>query len=214
MRAQLAQYVNLLFAGAADAGEIRDEILQNTLDRYDDLIAQGKSEAAAYSLAIAGIGDISEILGNSQRDAPPPPPVATPVYETTVKPFPVWKRVLRAVAIGMYIICPIPLFVLSEIGMDTVGLCGTLSIVAVATMLMLFSRHPKGKSVESAPMPQRALYKSIDDLVFAVGLALYLVTSFLTHKWYITWLIFPMIGAVSGLIKAGLAYQEAKKHEE
>ena len=42
MREQLTQYVNLLFAGAQDTDEIRAEILQNTLDRYDDLIAQGK----------------------------------------------------------------------------------------------------------------------------------------------------------------------------
>ena len=63
MREQLTQYVNLLFAGAQDTDEIRAEILQNTLDRYDDLIAQGKSPEAAYRLAIGGIGDINEILG-------------------------------------------------------------------------------------------------------------------------------------------------------
>ena len=40
MREQLIQYVNLLFAGATGSDEIREEILQNTLDRYDDLIAQ------------------------------------------------------------------------------------------------------------------------------------------------------------------------------
>ena len=61
MREQLIQYVNLLFAGAQDADEIRAEILQNTLDRYDDLVAQGKSPEAAYRLAISGIGDISEM---------------------------------------------------------------------------------------------------------------------------------------------------------
>lgn len=39
MREQLIQYVQLLFAGAADCDDTRQEILQNTLDRYDDLIA-------------------------------------------------------------------------------------------------------------------------------------------------------------------------------
>ena len=42
MREQLIQYVQLLFAGAADCDDTRQEILQNTLDRYDDLIAAGK----------------------------------------------------------------------------------------------------------------------------------------------------------------------------
>ena len=37
MREQLIQYVELLFAGARDCEDIKQEILQNTLDRYDDL---------------------------------------------------------------------------------------------------------------------------------------------------------------------------------
>lgn len=43
MREQLIQYVQLLFAGAADCDDTRQEILQNTLDRYDDLVAAGKN---------------------------------------------------------------------------------------------------------------------------------------------------------------------------
>ena len=66
MKEQLIQYVNLLFAGATGAEDMKQEILQNTLDRYDDLIDQGKSPEAAYRLAISGIGDINEILGNPQ----------------------------------------------------------------------------------------------------------------------------------------------------
>ena len=62
MREQLIQYVELLFAGAENADDIRQEILQNTLDRYDDLVSQGKSPEAAYRLAISGIGDIREIF--------------------------------------------------------------------------------------------------------------------------------------------------------
>lgn len=70
MREQLIQYVQLLFAGAADCDDTRQEILQNTLDRYDDLIAAGKTPEAAYRLAIMGIGDINEILGRTPGAAP------------------------------------------------------------------------------------------------------------------------------------------------
>ena len=41
MREKLISYVDLLFAGVPNATDIRQEILQNTLDRYDDLIDQG-----------------------------------------------------------------------------------------------------------------------------------------------------------------------------
>lgn len=73
MREQLIQYVQLLFAGAADCDDTRQEILQNTLDRYDDLIAAGKTPEAAYRLAIMGIGDINEILGRAPVPLPCPP---------------------------------------------------------------------------------------------------------------------------------------------
>lgn len=63
MRERLIQHVEQLFAGAPGAEDIKQEILQNTLDRFDDLVAQGKTEEAAYRLAVSGIGDIHEILG-------------------------------------------------------------------------------------------------------------------------------------------------------
>ena len=76
MREQLIQYVQLLFAGVEDCDDIRQEILQNTLDRYDDLIAAGKTPEAAYRLAIMGIGDINESLGRAPGAAPLPAPSA------------------------------------------------------------------------------------------------------------------------------------------
>ena len=125
MREQLIQYVELLFAGGRDCEDIKQEILQNTLDRYDDLIAEGKVPEAAYRLAITGIGDINEILGTKSQNAP--------VYhapaagkEKTEHDTPI-KKLLRAIAVGLYILCPLPLFVMSEMGMDTLGLCGLLA---------------------------------------------------------------------------------------
>ena len=47
MKEQLEAYVNGLFADAALTirnAEVRQEILQHALDRYDDLIASGKTE--------------------------------------------------------------------------------------------------------------------------------------------------------------------------
>ena len=54
MREQLRQEVLRRFAGAPDtqqARDLRDEILSNTLQRYDDLLAGGKSEQEAYACA-------------------------------------------------------------------------------------------------------------------------------------------------------------------
>ena len=216
MRDQLIQYVNLLFAGVKDCEEIKQEILQNTLDRYDDLIAEGKVPEAAYRLAITGIGDINEILGSSGKiPAAAYSPAAESQPEKVDSPI---KKVLRAAAVFLYILCPTPLFILSEMGMDTIGLCATLSIVAVATVLMILGGkkeiHKEKAYAEERSDPRTELEKSISHVISAVGVAIYFIVSFATGAWYVTWVIFPIVGAVQGLAKAILDLKETVNNEE
>ena len=208
MREQLIQYVELLFAGGRDCEEIKQEILQNTLDRYDDLIAEGKVPEAAYRLAITGIGDINEILGTQPRST-------TAVHHTNatpVSPVPVdndtpAKKWMRAIAVGLYILCPLPLIVLSDLGMDIIGLCGTLALVAVATVLIILGGKRKYKpdgtlaeDDEDETPPKSELQKSVSSLVWAIGVALYFILSFATGCWHITWVIFPILSAIDKLL--------------
>lgn len=216
MREQLIQYVNLLFAGAPDSEDIRAEILQNTLDRYDDLVAQGKTPEAAYRLAISGIGDINEILGMQLS----PSPVAKPAKDPVVEEEEDRKRKnLRAIAIALYILCAIPLFILSDIGLENLGLSMAIGLVAVATYLMMITKRggadedDEDDKAHHASSPQHELKKSISNLVWAIGLAVYLVLSIATGAWYITWIIFPLIGSVQGLINAIIDLKEAINHE-
>ena len=216
MREQLIQYVDLLFAGARDCEDMKQEILQNTLDRYDDLIAEGKVPEAAYRMAITGIGDINEILGTPSWQIPMPQTDPAPVVESDDTPT---KTLLRAIAIGLYILCPLPLFVLSELDMATLGLCGLLAIVAVATVLIILGakkdtvRMEAELTVGNTPSSDSELRKAIKSAINVVGLILYFVISFVTGAWYITWLIFPIEGAVWGLVKAILDLKEAANHE-
>ena len=201
MRDQLIQYVSLLFAGAENCEDTKQEILQNTLDRYDDLIAEGKPEEAAYRLAIISIGDINEILG--QKDAVLP---AVTVAEAQTETDTAFKKLLRAIAVGLYILCPLPLIVLSELGMDTFGLCGLLCFVAVATVLMILGSKkgdkPSHSDNDDEDKPKSELGKSVSSLIWAIGLAVYLILSFLTGAWHITWVIFPILGAINALVCA------------
>jgi len=217
MREQLKQYVELLFAGAKDCEDIKQEILQNTLDRYDDLIAEGKVPEAAYRLAITGIGDVNEILG--VKPQPFPAYQAVPVQaEKAYKDTPL-KKLLRAVAIGLYIISFIPLFILTELGMSTIGLCWTLVIVAVATVLIILGakKEPeteaRKETREESLTPQQELKKSISKLISVIALVVFFVISFLTGAWYITWLVFPIAAAVKGLVNAIVDLKEADKYE-
>ena len=126
MREQLQQYVTLLFAGAQDCEDIQQEILQNTLDHYDDLIAQGKCPEAAYRLAISGIGDINEILSGAPIAETPVPAPAVPEEDSK-------KKMMRAIAVALYILCPVPVILLGSTGYPALaiaGVCGLLAMVS------------------------------------------------------------------------------------
>ena len=109
---------------------------------------------------------------------------------------------------GLYILCPVPLFLLE----GNVGLSLLLVLVAAATVLMIFgSQNGKEKQRQQENLsPQKKLQSSIHSAVWTVGMAAYFIVSFLTGAWYLTWLIFPITGAVNGLITAIMDLKEAK----
>ena len=210
MREQLISYVDLLFAATDDAEEIKQEILQNTLDRYDDLVAQGKSEQAAYTLAISGISDISEILEHTAEPfstgVSSAPAVATEPKKN--------KKLMRAVAVGMYICCPIPVILLSNFGDSILGIVLMFLLIAAATVLMVLSDDGKGKSNDdcgcgTSKAKRDPMRRTIGKIITTVTLCVYLLVSFATGTWYITWLIFPIAGALNQLINACMDLKEA-----
>lgn len=212
MREQLIKYIDLLFAGTNNCEDMKQEILQNTLDRYDDLIADGKVPEAAYRLAISGIGDINEILGTE----PVPAPVSVRAEEPKAKEEPEKQKKLRATAIALYILCPIPLFLMSEMGMATLGLCGLLFMVAMATALIIMSSKKEKEEETQAPVPmtpQQNLRNTVKTIINLAGLLIYFLLSFMTQAWYITWLVFPITAVIWELTKAIWDLKEATTHE-
>lgn len=216
MREQLVSYVNLLFAGTTDTEDIRQEILQNTLDRYDDLVAQGKAPEAAYRLAISGIGDINEILrqGAAEEPTPLPVPEQTPEAKAEEKE----NKARRAAAIAFYIASPIPLVAIG----NELGLCMMLLLIASATALIIMSNKKEPEPIHTtqadptaytsatkhSPETQK-LIKTIGTVNLVICVAIYLVISFLTGAWVITWIMFPLFACIHGLIVACIDLKEA-----
>ena len=65
MELQIRAYVDELFAETVPSKksvELKEEMIQNLTEKYNDLIAEGKTPEAAYNIAIAGIGDVSYLL--------------------------------------------------------------------------------------------------------------------------------------------------------
>ena len=206
MRAQLEQYVKLLFAGTPDREDMQQEILQNTLDRYDDLVEQGKAPEAAYRLAISGIGDINEVLDSSPVSPAPVVTAQAPANKPAGKSN---QKLARAVAIGMYICSVIPLLALGNIGNGVIGLCVMLLLIAGATVLLVMNSDEEEEKV--AAEKTRSRKSSLDRALNAAALAIFLLLSFATNAWYITWLIFPIMAAVKGILRA---YRDLKGGRE
>lgn len=212
MRDQLIQYVNLLFAGTSGANEIKQEILQNTLDRYDDLLSQGKTPQAAYQQAISGIGDIGEILSSQPvqpvqhaqpaQSQPSPAFPSRPASSEPVETADDYKKKLyKAVAIALFILSAIPLILLE----DAFGLCICLAMVAAGVGLLVATGKESKEDAESEPVPEQrrsALNRGITGGIWGVTVPAYLLVSFLTGDWHITWMIFPIVGCLCGLIDA------------
>lgn len=377
MRDNLEQYVNLLFAAAPTSGEIRQEILQNTLDRYDDLIAQGRSEAEAYRLSIQSIGDLNDILGTypelppySSSTVPAAPQIVEEAnddpsqksestyeaqgagqstyhsgntgsyrsqasgsgYSSSREPRPrrpIWayfqaflqvadRQSLRAIGVALFILCPVPAILLGDIW-EGLAVCAFLCTVALGVYLMCYSSkkasqpdQPPYQVIRAlishifhtddqqqlrstaiilfvlCPVPclllgdlweelgvsmlflmvalgvlilmatsksaskatwdapvynsetqefhyetqeshsehyqehtsarrpikvRKPLRSAIHRFIRVLGLILYFLVSFSTRAWYITWLIFPLIGAVNGLVKAIFDAMEESSYE-
>lgn len=216
MRDNLKGYIDLLFAGApqtAQAAETKAEILQNTLDKYDDLIDQGETPQAAYSAALAGIGDVSELLTGTGL------PQAPAVPQADVQKALGRKSALRAVGVALYILCILPPMLLSRTQyISTLAPALMFVIIAIATAMMIIAAgirvhptSPEQPKSKPADTPQQSLCKSVQGLVWCFGVAIYFIVSFVTMAWYVTWVIFPICAALNGLIRAVWDLVEVKK---
>ena len=68
---------------------------------------------------------------------------------------------------------------------------------------------PGGTATDPQITMQEKARESIHTLIWCIGLAVYLIMSCATGAWYITWVMFPLIGCVQGLVDAITDLKEA-----
>ena len=250
MREKIAQYMDLYYAGSGLSEDRRQQLLQEALDLYDSLILEGKSEQESYAQVVAWIGAQAQPVPHSENTQ------KTDASGEANAFTPMGKRICTAIAVMLYILCPIPLilfqnviglccllgmvacgvaiqilaekfmdtpdpidpiskslrpilhasavalYVLSPIPLlmfqNTLGLCCLLGMVAVGVAMQMIAGS--GKADIQPKAEADPLRKSIDSLVGLILLAIYLIVSFRTHAWWITWIIFPIGGAVKDLV--------------
>jgi len=211
MREKLRGAIETLFADAPQTQatvELKEEILQNLQERFDDLRAQGKSEEAAYNIALAGVGDVNELLEGVR------PARKTPEATAQVQRGQLRRAILTASAVMLYILSVVPVIILSWLGMEDIGVVAMFGMIAVATALLVFNHAlrprpgpPANITAEFQQWRQsndsrRSLYKAVTSAMWALVVVAYMLISFATGAWHITWVIFLIAGAINSIIKA------------
>lgn len=214
MEEKLRIYVESLFETAPKTMqiiELREEILQNTIDKYHDLLAEGKSEEAAFNIAVAGIGDARELIAALGRERDFMRYTKEEIEQDNRR-----SGLLLAIAIMLYILSVLPVIILSDTRYEEpLGVCIMLIMVAIATGIIVYRSKTRlhydkqeetivedFKEWKHETNERKSLYKAIDAAVWAVTIALYFLISFSTGAWYVTWVIFLIASAITNIIKA------------
>ena len=202
MNEKLRRYIDDLFANAPStvrAVELKEELFQNLTDKYNDLIAEGKSEESAYNIAIASIGDVDSLISGLSG-------------EKRIENEKSKKRsaMMVAVAIALYILSPVPVILLQE----EIGVMALFLFVAVATALLIYNGVTREKYVKADDTMVEDFKewkhhgsqknKAVDAIVgsfWLIAVCVYIVVSFMTGAWHITWIIFLIAAAVASMIR-------------
>ena len=113
-----------------------------------------------------------------------------------------------AISVGLYIISLVFVIFFSTI-MDNpiLGVCLFFITIAIATGLIIYNgivnRVQKAEIEEKSKEEEKKdrTVKQICDIVGILGVIIYLLVSFATGAWDITWIIFLIIGLVNSIIK-------------
>lgn len=229
MKQQLQAYIQSLFRGAAltiQNAELKEEIMQNTLEHFDDLLAEGKSEQEAYDLAVSGIGDVSQLIEREQTlddlmHAAPPAPQAPGVCEMldedhapeAEKREP--KRTQEAPAADD---APKMYGVVSKAASASM-ISALWMLVTVAYFLLSFRTGAwhvtwiifiVGASINCMISAWLAAQKKgfwasrggVQGAMWTLMTAAYFLISFMTGAWHVTWLVFLIAVAFGAIINA------------
>lgn len=216
MNAKIKNYVDVLFQDIASTRksiELKEEILSNLNEHFEEHIREGKSENQAYTEALADLGDVDELL-------------STVIPEKEVKVELEKYRKLRArniaIAVGLYIIGVLCLIGPSGISavfgfgneakLGVIGLIVMLVFCAVATSIIIYTNMSVPQDVEPFLKKQKEevsfdtstekgrFWASFMELYWMIVTIIYLAVSFTIGHWGITWIIWLIAGALKQAI--------------
>lgn len=210
MNEKIRKEVNSLFENAPNtkrANDLKDEIISNAEDKYEDLLKQGKNEEEALQIVIKEIGNVDELIEEINKNNP----IYTEYREEARKK----TGFIVSICVGLYILSVISCVVLDEIGVpDFVTASSFLAIAGISTCLLIyhFMTKPKYTRYEDTMVEEfkewkgkndknKEIKKAIDSIIWTLTVIIYLIVSFTFGIWYISWVIFLIASLIENIIK-------------
>jgi hypothetical protein len=214
---KIRAYVDDLFAGTQPSRksvELKEEMIQNLTEKYNDLLSQGKTPEAAYNIAIAGIGDVSDLLKDLEKET---------ISPEAVNAYRQRSAMFTAIAIMMYIISVVPLILLASFSRypnaPIIGVAIMFFLIAGATGLLIYNGMTKPKlgkeniveefkQWQSDNRQEKAMRNAIGSALWTLAVAVYLIVSFTTAAWHLSWIVFLVAAAIQAVINAAFAFKK------
>ncbi|MBU9735907.1 permease prefix domain 1-containing protein [Diplocloster agilis] len=206
MNENLKNYLDEVFKKAPKtrkALELKEELLSNSQDRYEDLIHGGTSAEDAYDMVVSSIGNVEELFDSLQEE----------VGMDMENRIELRKKmaVIKTVATGLYILSFVVLLLFTivdsmmSIGADLplIGFMLMIIIDIVPTCMLVYSNSLYGpyqkredtiveefKEWQFNSKRNKSIRNAASAVLWSLTLVLYFIISFVTFAWYATWIIF------------------------
>lgn len=198
MEEKIKSYVDGVFRDvpmSERAENIKNEILQNLTDKYHDLKKEGRDDEEAYAIAISSGGDLSGIVADLKGENVKYSYAYEKQFEKLYeKQYKCEKKKCATFSSCLWPLTVCIYFLVSFLIPGLWGVSWVIFILAAAInnlyAFFVFKSNPRRKS------------QALKSAVWVGITALYLILSFATRRWDITWLIFILGVAVSNLVRA------------
>jgi len=204
---KIKNYMDVLFLDIPKtnkAKELKEELLANMNERFEDYIAEGKSENQAYSLVISNLGDIDYLLKEVMPNEN---------FQKEANTYRKRNAKVTAIAIMMYILGAA--FLILFLALDRNVLYGVVLLLFMAAMgtgLLIYVNmstpseykimdEDEKLEYELFLTPAGKKFKEIESLIWLVVTAIFFIGMFGFNLWNISWIIFPITGIVLEIIK-------------
>lgn len=122
------------------------------------------------------------------------------------------SSIIMSVAVGLYILSVIPFFLFDS---SKLMLVLFFVIIAAATVMIVFAALSRPKPVENREKSKEyKLYKQITGILAGGILFVYMLISFMTGMWHITWLVWVIYGIICEIIKLIFTLKGREINEE